>query len=78
MNKKASAVELPRLKVVPGGGRDFHAKLKKEQEAEREKEAMNREEIDKREEQRERLWLQRKAEMLRYFDHRRRESVSTL
>jgi len=64
-NKKASAVELPRLKVVPGGGRDFHAKLKKEQEAEREKEAMNREEIDKREEQRERLWLQRKAEMLR-------------
>merc|ERR1719383_1055716 len=62
-NKRAS-VELPRLKVAQAG-RDFQTKLKKEQEAERQKHAANREEIDKREEQREKLWLQRKAEMMR-------------
>ena len=74
-NKRAS-VELPRLKMVhgvpnrgtngrPNGGRDFQAKLKKEQEAERQKDAVNRDELDKREEQREKLWLQRKTEMMR-------------
>merc|ERR1719383_1434693 len=61
---KRASVELPRLKVAQAG-RDFQTKLKKEQEAERQKHAANREEIDKREEQRERLWLQRKAEMMR-------------
>jgi len=67
LSRKTLKADLPPLRDAKNRDTpyDLQARLKREQDTERERNLRNKDELDKREEQRERMWRERKDEMLR-------------